>query len=115
MIIYRFLLHLYISQTLSKKYEVSPDLLDDKAPALSECSGTDIEWKTGKDLTVTETVKKQKAKSGKNKGQVKTVVTSAPKPSFFHYFAMPMTEEEEVRDVGTVRTLSQCLHGTTPF
>jgi hypothetical protein len=26
---------------------------------------------------------------------VKTVVTSAPKPSFFHYFGMPMTEEEE--------------------
>lgn len=82
-------------QTLSKKYEVSPDLLDDKAPALSECSGTDIAWKAGKNLTVTETVKKQKAKAGKNKGQVKTVVTSAPKPSFFNYFAMPMTEEEE--------------------
>lgn len=27
--------------------------------------------------------------------QVKTVVTTAPKPSFFHYFGEPMTEEEE--------------------
>lgn len=26
---------------------------------------------------------------------MKTVVTTAPKPSFFHYFGMPMTEEEE--------------------
>ena len=40
-------------------------------------------------------MKKQKNKSGRNKGQVKTVVTTAPKPSFFHYFGMPMTEEEE--------------------
>ena len=49
---------------------MSPDLLDEKAPALSHTSCSEIEWKTGKDLTVTETVKKQKAKSGKNKGQV---------------------------------------------
>mmetsp|Transcript_3836 Transcript_3836/g.9909 ORF Transcript_3836/g.9909 Transcript_3836/m.9909 type:complete len:410 (-) Transcript_3836:186-1415(-) len=85
----------FTNTTLTKTYEVSPDLLDEKAPALSHTSCSEIEWKTGKDLTVTETVKKQKAKSGKNKGQVKTVVTTAPKPSFFHYFGMPMTEEEE--------------------
>ncbi len=74
---------------------MSPDLLDEKAPSLADVEGTEIEWKAGMDLTVTETVKKQKAKNGKNKGQVKTVVTTAPKPSFFHYFGEPMTEEEE--------------------
>lgn len=30
--------------------------------------------------------------------QVKTVVTTAPKPSFFHYFGEPMTEEEEAEE-----------------
>ena len=49
---------------------VTPDLLDDKAPALSECDGCEIQWKEGKNLTVTEVKKKQKAKGGKNKGQV---------------------------------------------
>jgi hypothetical protein len=58
-------------QTLTKKYTVSPDLLDEKAPALTDTSCSEVEWKAGKNLTVTETVKKQKAKSGKNKGQVR--------------------------------------------
>jgi hypothetical protein len=56
---------------LTKKYTVSPDLLDEKAPALTDTSCSEVEWKAGKNLTVTETVKKQKAKSGKNKGQVR--------------------------------------------
>eukprot|EP00128_Syssomonas_multiformis_P003258 Colp12_sorted_trinity150504_noHs@27579 len=88
----------FSNKTLVKRYEVSPDLLDEKAPALSGVDGSEIEWKAGKNLTVAETVKKQKAKNGKNKGQVKTVVTTAPKPSFFHYFGPPMTEEEEAEE-----------------
>lgn len=52
---------------------MSPDLLDDKAPALSDTSCSEIDWKAGKNLTVVETVKKQKAKSGKNKGQVRQI------------------------------------------
>ena len=51
---------------------ISPDLLDDKAPALSESTGTDIDWKPSKNLCITEIKKKQKAKSGRNKGQVGT-------------------------------------------
>jgi len=74
---------------------VTPSLLDDKAPALSDCQGCDITWKASKDLTVTEVKKKQKAKSGRNKGQVRTVTKSVPRPSFFHYFGPPMTDEEE--------------------
>ncbi len=53
---------------------MSPDLLDEKAPALTDTSCSEIEWKAGKNLTVTETVKKQKAKSGKNKGQVRACI-----------------------------------------
>jgi nucleosome assembly protein 1-like 1 len=74
---------------------VTPSLLDDKAPALSDCQGCDITWRESKDLTVTEVKKKQKAKSGRNKGQVRTVTKSVPRPSFFHYFGAPMTDEEE--------------------
>lgn len=59
-------------QTLVKQYTVSPDLLDEKAPSLSDTSCSEINWKAGKNLTVLETVKKQKAKSGKNKGQVRS-------------------------------------------
>ena len=29
---------------------------------------------------------------------MKTVVTTAPKPSFFHYFGEPLTEEEEAEE-----------------
>jgi nucleosome assembly protein 1-like 1 len=81
---------------LTKKYVVNPDLLDDKAPALSKCEGCEIQWKEGKDLTVTEVKKKQKAKSGKNKGQVRMVTSTEPKASFFWFFAQPLTEEEEM-------------------
>lgn len=79
---------------MTKKYVVSPDLLDDKAPALSDCVGCDIDWKEGKNLCVTEVKKKQKAKSGRSKGQVRTVIATQPKHSFFNYFSNPMTDEE---------------------
>lgn len=59
------------SQELTKSYTVSPDLLDDKSPQLSDTTGSEIHWKAGKNLCVVETKKKQKAKSGKNKGQVR--------------------------------------------
>lgn len=76
----------FSNTVLTKKYTVSPDLLDEKNPNLSEIDTTKIEWKDGKNLCVTEIKKKQKAKSGRNKGQVRTVTRTAPKPSFFHYF-----------------------------
>ena len=57
-------------QVLKKTYTVSPDLLDDKSPALTGHDSSVIEWLPGKNLCVTEVKKKQKAKSGKNKGQV---------------------------------------------
>lgn len=41
-------------------------------------------------LCVVETKKKQKSKSGKNKGQVRTIVHEEPKQSFFHYFSEPI-------------------------
>ena len=37
-----------------------------------------------------ETKKKQKSKSGKNKGQVRTIIQEEPKQSFFQYFSEPI-------------------------
>lgn len=85
----------FTNKVLTKKYGVSPDLLDDKSPALTLNEGTEIDWKPSKNLCVTEITKKQKAKGGKNKGQTRTVKTSIPKKSFFHYFSSPKPEDEE--------------------
>ena len=41
-------------------------------------------------LCMLETKKKQKSKSGKNKGQVRTVTQQEPKQSFFQYFSEPV-------------------------
>jgi len=70
-------------------------LLDDTAPALTLNEGTEIKWKPSKDLCVSEVTKKQKAKGGKNKGQVRTITKTLPKPSFFHYFSQPLEDDEE--------------------
>jgi hypothetical protein len=85
----------FTNKILTKTYGVSPDLLDDKSPALTLNEGTEIDWKAGKNLTVVEEKKKQKAKSGKNKGQVRTVITTIPKASFFHYFGEPREDDDE--------------------
>jgi len=74
---------------------LTPYLLDEKNPSLAESSGTVIEWKAGKNLCINEIKKKQKAKSGKNKGQIRTIVKEVPRPSFFHYFSDPKDDEEE--------------------
>lgn len=76
----------FTNEVLTKKYFVEPDLLDDRSPALMKIEGSEINWKQGKNLNVKEITKKQKAKSGRNKGQVRTVTRTVPSPSFFHFF-----------------------------
>lgn len=92
---FRFTFDFISSQTLEKAYNLDPDILEEKAPLLSASKGTTILWKPSKDLTVTEIKKKQKAKSGKNKGQIRTITILEPKASFFHYFSDPTEEDEE--------------------
>lgn len=70
-------------------------MLDDKAPSLKSTDGFAIEWKEGKNLCVEETVKKQRAKSGRNKGQVRTIKVSKPKQSFFQFFYPQSAGDEE--------------------
>jgi len=94
----------FSNAVLTKKYEVMPDLLDDQSPTLKSTEGSEIQWKAGKNLCEEETTKKQRAKSGRNKGQVRTITVKKPKRSFFHFFS-PMSnhvsaEEEEDDEEG---------------
>jgi nucleosome assembly protein 1-like 1 len=82
------------AQELTKKYELT-DILDEKGPQLIDVTGTEIEWKEGKNLCVKEIKKKQKAKAGKNKGQIRQITKQVPTPSFFHYFAEPKSEDDD--------------------
>ena len=79
---------------LTKKYLLTPDLVDDQ-PTLSDIQVTAPQWKAGKNLTVTEVQKKQKAKAGKNKGQVRVITKQLPKASFFQFFKSPLQGEDE--------------------
>ena len=73
----------FTNKELKKKYVVTPDLLDFKGNMeLEEASGTDIDWKAGKNLLVKELKKKQKAKSGKRAGQTR-VITTQGKTDYF--------------------------------
>ena len=54
---------------------------------LEKIIGTSISWKPNKCLTHTTTTKKQRSKSGKNKGQIRTVTKSVKVDSFFNFFA----------------------------
>jgi Nucleosome assembly protein (NAP) len=89
----------FFTNTLLKKtYMVSPDLLDEKSPVLTGHETSEIEWKPSKNLCMEEIKKKQKAKAGKNKGQVRTITKLEPKASFFQFFNEPSDDDEEEED-----------------
>lgn len=85
----------FTNTELVKAYEVNPDLLSDKAPSLTNVISPEINWKPKKNLCFAEVTKKQKAKSGKKAGQVRTITVTTPKPSFFHYFNQPKMEPQQ--------------------
>ncbi len=97
----------FSNSVLEKTYAVSKNLFDDDLEITSVTS-SQIEWKASKDLTVTEIKEKKKAKSGKNKGQVKTVTKLVPKPSFFHFFSEPDEGEDEEEDEDEDNEKEQC-------
>eukprot|EP00613_Pedinella_sp_CCMP2098_P071503 CAMPEP_0171906456 /NCGR_PEP_ID=MMETSP0993-20121228/6097_1 /TAXON_ID=483369 /ORGANISM="non described non described, Strain CCMP2098" /LENGTH=448 /DNA_ID=CAMNT_0012538335 /DNA_START=25 /DNA_END=1371 /DNA_ORIENTATION=- len=82
----------FSNQVLTKVYTVET-LLGEDEPTLEKVTGTEIEWKTGKCLTHKEVQKKQRAKKGKNKGQVRTVTEKSKVASFFHFFSPPDVEK----------------------
>lgn len=83
---------------LEKTYVVSPDLLDENFPSLESASGTAINWKPGKNLCEKEIQKKQQAKSGKKKGQTRTVTKIEQQESFFHFFSDPKQTDDDEED-----------------
>jgi len=78
-----------------KSYVVDPDLLDENFPNLESATGTEINWKPGKNLLETEVEKKQKAKSGKRKGETRVIKVKKQQESFFHFFSDPKESEED--------------------
>ena len=73
------------NKVLTKMYEI-PNLLLDDEPILKNVEGCEIKWKPGKCLTHTILKKKQKCKTGKKAGQVRTIIQKEKQESFFHFF-----------------------------
>ena len=91
----------YFTNTVLRKKYTIPNLLLDDEPILKNVEGDEINWKEGMCLTHREIKKKQRAKSGKNAGKIRTVVKKEKQDSFFHFFKPPkiptmdeMDEEE---------------------
>ena len=82
----------FTNKVLTKTYEVE-SLLTDEEPTLKEVTGCTVDWKEGKNLCFEEKQKKQRAKKGKNKGQVRYVTEKVKKPSFFHFFDPPNVDK----------------------
>jgi len=85
---------------LTKRYEI-PNLLLEDEPILKSVTGCDINWKHQRCLTHREIQKKQRSKSGRRAGQIRTVTKREHNDSFFHFFNPPkmpalgeMDEEE---------------------
>jgi len=83
----------FSNAVLSKTYHMDPDEMFGELQ-YDHATGTKIEWKAGKNLTVKQVKKKSKAK-GKKAPRVITV--EEPQDSFFSFFAPPQppTDEEE--------------------
>jgi len=87
----------FSNNTLSKTYHMEQDELLGELQ-YDHATGTKIEWKAGKNLTVKQTKKKTKAK-GKKPARVVTV--EEPCDSFFSFFSpvqLPASEEEELSE-----------------
>ena len=74
------------NKLLTKTYSI-PNLYLDDEPMLEKITGTPIKWKPTKCLTHTTTTRKQRSKSGKNKGAIRTVTKSVKVDSFFNFFS----------------------------
>ena len=81
----------FTNSVLTKHYELKAEV-DPEDPfsfegaEVSKCTGCEINWKKGKNVTVRSVTKKQKHKS---KGNVRTVEKQVPNDSFFNFFSPP--------------------------
>ena len=96
-----FTLHLFFAENdfftnreLTKTYVLDENVFHEE-PGLQDISFSPIEWKAGKSVCEKEVKKVQKMKSGKNKGQKRTIVQMQPQRSFFNWFSEPEEPNEE--------------------
>lgn len=88
----------YFTDTvLSKKYFLRCKIDGDEpftfeGPEIYKCTGCNINWKPGKNITVKTIKKKQKHKA---RGAVRTVSKQVPNDSFFNFFNPPDVPEDE--------------------
>jgi len=87
----------FTDAVLTKKYFLRCKIDGDEpfafeGPEIYKCSGCNIAWKPGKNITVKTIKKKQKHKA---RGAVRTVSKQVPNDSFFNFFNPPDVPEDE--------------------
>eukprot|EP00045_Choanoeca_perplexa_P010029 m.100314 g.100314 ORF g.100314 m.100314 type:complete len:462 (-) comp15121_c2_seq1:696-2081(-) len=101
------------NETLSKTYHLVPEADGDDAlfyegPIFKEAVGTEIKWKPGKDVTVKIVKKKQRKKTGANKGETRTITKRTQQDSFFNFFNPPAVSEDMPDE--QLEEMAQVLH-----
>jgi len=78
----------FSNKSLSKVYHLA---YENNSEILESADGTEIQWKSGKNLTVKVVKKKQRHKGGRG---TRTVTKQEPCESFFNFFKSPPTPEK---------------------
>lgn len=87
-------------QVLMKKYFLRSELdkeepFNFEGPEIYKCTGCNINWLPGKNVTVKTIKKKQKHKA---RGAVRTITKQVPNDSFFNFFNPPLAADESKMD-----------------
>jgi len=99
----------YFTNTVLRKKYTIPNLLLDDEPILKNVEGCEIKWKEGMCLTHREIKKKQRAKSGKNAGKIRTIVKKEKQDSFFHFFKPPKIPTMDEMDEDEADAIEQAF------
>jgi len=91
----------FSNEILTKTYELKCEPQEDdpfafEGPEIIKCTGSSIDWKKGKNLTVKQVKKKQKHKS---KGSIRTVTKQVKADSFFNFFDPPIVPDDPNAEV----------------
>jgi nucleosome assembly protein 1-like 1 len=92
----------FTNKQLVKTY----NLIDDDEPILERATGTEISWKSGKNLTVKTMKKKVPNKKG---GKPITKTKQQPCDSFFNFFSPPDLDELEQMDEEQEETMHDLI------
>jgi nucleosome assembly protein 1-like 1 len=95
----------FYDSVLTKRYSI-PNLLASDEPLLKHVEGCKIQWKEDMCLTSRKVTKKQRGK-GKNAGQIRTVVKTEDKESFFQWFDPPQMPSMEEMDEEEAQRLEE--------